>query len=203
MKIPTYAIMLALFAGVTIGGVSAIHITNHFTEDVVISPGELGVGVSDPKASLHVKAGSQASGTNAIFIDKTRDAVNSVRFSFNDVGGLTTDGGGGAYWRGVHLTGPKITEGGQNVFPVLSTFAEYEKLTDPTQKLWIISANKNFDVVYRAEKPTGDVDLMYLKQDGKVGFGTSAPSEKVEIVGNVKINGNILSDGDICIGNCP
>jgi len=44
---------------------------------------------------------------------------------------------------------------------------------------------------------------MTLKSDGNVGFGTSTPDEKVVIVGNVKINGNILSDGDICIGNCP
>ena len=35
-----------------------------------------------------------------------------------------------------------------------------------------------------------------------VGVGTKTPTEKLEVAGNIKLSGNILSDGDICIGNC-
>jgi len=140
---------------------------------------------------------------NAVFFKKEYDHTTSSRYIYTNVGGLNTDGGGGAYWRGFMMVGPVYTEASQNKFPVISTFAEYNSLADPTVKRWVISANNGFDVVYRAQDLGILTDLMTLKKDGKIGFGTSAPSEKVEIVGNVKINGNILSDGDICIGNCP
>jgi len=39
-------------------------------------------------------------------------------------------------------------------------------------------------------------------KNGNMGIGTAAPSEKMVLNGNLKIQGNILSDGDICIGKC-
>lgn len=36
-----------------------------------------------------------------------------------------------------------------------------------------------------------------------VGIGIISPSEKLDVDGNIKLTGNILSDGNICIGNCP
>lgn len=43
---------------------------------------------------------------------------------------------------------------------------------------------------------------MTITPEEKVGVGTSSPSEALEVVGNVKLSGNLVSDGDICIGNC-
>ncbi len=39
---------------------------------------------------------------------------------------------------------------------------------------------------------------------GNVGIGTSTPdpNAKLDVAGNIKLNGNITSDGDICIGVC-
>lgn len=37
---------------------------------------------------------------------------------------------------------------------------------------------------------------------GNVGIGTTTPTEKLEVSGNIKLKGNIVSDGDICIGKC-
>lgn len=37
---------------------------------------------------------------------------------------------------------------------------------------------------------------------GSVGIGVAQPKEALEVKGNVKVSGNIISDGDICIGNC-
>ena len=37
---------------------------------------------------------------------------------------------------------------------------------------------------------------------GNVGINTAGPTEKLQVEGNIKLNGNITSDGDICIGTC-
>jgi hypothetical protein len=55
----------------------------------------------------------------------------------------------------------------------------------------------NFDI-----NREGKGSVLRLKKNGKVGIGTTSPQEKLEVVGNIKVNGNIVSDGDICIGKC-
>ncbi|QQS58752.1 hypothetical protein IPN35_04060 [Candidatus Peregrinibacteria bacterium] len=37
---------------------------------------------------------------------------------------------------------------------------------------------------------------------GNVGIGTSSPQEALDIVGNIRLTGNILPNGDLCIGAC-
>jgi hypothetical protein len=36
-----------------------------------------------------------------------------------------------------------------------------------------------------------------------VGIGTTTPSQALDVQGNIHLTGNIVSDGDICIGTCP
>lgn len=43
---------------------------------------------------------------------------------------------------------------------------------------------------------------MLIDTGGNVGIGTTTPSQRLEIQGNLKLSGNILSDGAICIGHC-
>lgn len=45
---------------------------------------------------------------------------------------------------------------------------------------------------------------LYIQQGGNVGISTSNPTERLEVNGNIKLNGSIVSNGDICIGSgCP
>ncbi len=43
---------------------------------------------------------------------------------------------------------------------------------------------------------------MVITENGKVGIGKVDPDEALQVTGNLKLTGSILSDGDICIGNC-
>ena len=57
---------------------------------------------------------------------------------------------------------------------------------------------------------TGDYDMRIRQtgndslaiEGGNVGIGRTNPIEKLEVAGNIKLSGNLISDGDICIGNC-
>jgi hypothetical protein len=63
---------------------------------------------------------------------KGRDATTASQFLFATVGGLTTDAGGGAFWRGRHDASPNLTIGGANSFPRMGYMFETDSLTDPT-----------------------------------------------------------------------
>ena len=43
---------------------------------------------------------------------------------------------------------------------------------------------------------------VYFSSQGNVGIGTTKPQEALDVKGNFKLTGNILSDGEICIGKC-
>lgn len=47
----------------------------------------------------------------------------------------------------------------------------------------------------------GDKEELTLYK-GNVGVGVSIPAEPLDVAGNIKLSGNIVSDGDICFGNC-
>lgn len=45
------------------------------------------------------------------------------------------------------------------------------------------------------------VTTFYIGGNGRVGLGTASPSERLQVQGNLKLNGNLVSDGEICIGS--
>jgi len=51
--------------------------------------------------------------------------------------------------------------------------------------------------------PTTRVDLSIQRATGNIGIGTINPTELLDVNGNLRVRGNIVSTGDICIGNCP
>ncbi len=55
--------------------------------------------------------------------------------------------------------------------------------------------------------PKGDVYInsssyLIVKSTGRVGIGTTTPGAKLDVAGDIKLSGNLVSDGDICIGKC-
>ena len=53
----------------------------------------------------------------------------------------------------------------------------------------------------------GDVNAglarLGIDSTGNIGIGTVNPDEKLHVIGNIKLTGDIVSDNDICIGTCP
>jgi len=54
-------------------------------------------------------------------------------------------------------------------------------------------------------------DLVLRTDTGNIGMGVNSPQEKLDVNGNVRARGDLITDtgvirtasGDICIGNCP
>jgi len=53
-----------------------------------------------------------------------------------------------------------------------------------------------------SSEANNDGDLFVVDSNQNVGISNNTPTEKLDVNGNVKISGNIVSAGDICIGNC-
>ena len=51
-----------------------------------------------------------------------------------------------------------------------------------------------------SENPMDGIERLRIKNDGKVGIGTSAPSEKLEVVGNIKVTNSGFFNSGIQVG---
>lgn len=47
------------------------------------------------------------------------------------------------------------------------------------------------------------VNIAVSSSSGNVGIGTATPLQKLDVAGNIRLTGNIVSPNDICIGTCP
>jgi len=61
-----------------------------------------------------------------------------------------------------------------------------------------------FDLVnWNAATSAARIDMSIQTATGNIGMGTTNPQEKLDVDGNIRLTGNIVSPTDICIGNCP
>ena len=67
-----------------------------------------------------------------------------------------------------------------------------------------IGAQTGSGAVIQSFNPTTGLPRdLYLERDGgNVGIGTSSPAAKLDVSGNIRLTGNIVSPNDICIGSC-
>jgi len=70
----------------------------------------------------------------AMIFTKARSATTSNTYLFENAGGLTSDGNGGAFWRGLHAGAPLFSISGSNKFPRIANYFELDSTTDPTVK---------------------------------------------------------------------
>ncbi len=160
-----------------------LHIANDYpsawTDRLFISQsGKVGIGTTAPLATFHVNANNQSSGDDAVLFDKPRTATSAAsRYTFNNVGS--------GFWQGFHLAAPYITVNGVNTFPRLVFYSEYNSLTDPTTKKWVIHAG-NSSVAHDIQFKSENTELLYLRSDGNVGIGTTNPgSYKLAVEGTL------------------
>jgi hypothetical protein len=82
-------------------------------------------------------------------------------------------------------------------------------LTDTSQTAasnnqhWLLSSmGGNFYIGTSTGLYATSTPALTILGSGNIGIGTTTPSEKLYVNGNIKLSGNLVSDGDICIGLC-
>ena len=61
----------------------------------------------------------------------------------------------------------------------------------------------NVGIIRGVEEGVGSTSIALNPFGGFVGIGTTNPIALLDVEGNIRLTGNIVSPNDICIGNCP
>ena len=63
--------------------------------------------------------------------------------------------------------------------------------------------NKFGDSFQFIDASSARTDMTIKLSNGNIGMGVNNPQEKLHVNGNLRLDGNLTSNGDICIGSCP
>ncbi len=186
------------------------------------SDGNIGIGTASPVADVHVmETDSRAN----IYVERTDGhfvglysgtAFSGLGFedtSFFSIGPIANINGSAT--KALTITPEKYV--GIGTFtpdaPLTVYGLAHLRSNNPTLRLtdnsvaegelgayWNVRNQNSAFKIYEATRANSPA--FFIRSDGNVGIHTTLPEEALQVDGNLKITGNILSAGDICIGNC-
>jgi hypothetical protein len=180
----------------------------------ITSTGNVGIGTGTPTANLHVAGNIWASGSSGHITASGNISASGTIIADNIVvGGTTVDGSGltangrfvaqssdGSDWFTVGKSGAGIvvfnSQGGTTQAGGTDLGARFniQAISDSVPALAIRGQNGSSDLVRVNSYNTTTGDYLNIKNDGKVGIGTTSPPEKLTVEGNISASGNIYSD---------
>jgi len=97
------------------------------------------------------------------------------------------------------------SDGVQTAFRLLNSGKQssfqFEDIDD--NHIYIIRFTQGAEAFELFDATNNRADISIRASDGNVGIGKQNPIEQLDVNGNIRLNGNIVSPNDICIGNCP
>ena len=126
----------------------------------------------------------------------------NIPVNVNDDGDLNVNGGRLQILEGAFVY--ERTDGAQSALQIRNSGGQssflFNDLDDSKIYQIIYTSDGNFFVLFDVNR--SESDLSITTATGNVGIGKIGAAEKLDVNGNIKLNGNIVSDGDICIGAC-
>ena len=177
--------------------------------------GQIGIGTTSPAQKLHISGGiARFSNTasNWIDIDGSVSGNNTARISsrFNRFEIQTNTGAGDPHISLMPASGGHVGIGETApTYPLVVNHSAYNEdnyleiksangnnagilLKDPGGTRGLVLANSDNDLVFMA---SGESEKMRIEAGGNVGIGTTSPSEKLTVSGNISANGSLSATG--------
>ena len=98
----------------------------------------------------------------------------------------------------VRVGGGRMQIGG---FDGANNFIFRAGIPGTTAVFMVFHQNPDGSADWNKISPAGQIGL-FIEDTGDVGVGKTNPTEALDVEGNIKLSGNIVSNGDICIGTC-
>lgn len=111
-------------------------------------------------------------------------------------------GNPGDWERGVRVLSPGMQPGNNTMITVGQSDGLGGGSLKNAGHMYFHYVGPNLDANHLSFGLDGINDVLNISGSANVGIGTNAPQVKLDVVGDIKVHGNIVSDGDICIGKC-
>jgi len=97
------------------------------------------------------------------------------------------------------------SDGIQTAFRLLNsgkqTSFQFEDIDDT--HVYVLRFSQGAEAFELIDFTNGRTNISIKTSDGNVGIGKQNPLEQLDVNGNIRLTGNIVSPNNICIGNCP
>ena len=204
----------------TIGTLISLNVTGNVTleNDLLVdtntlyvdsTTSQVGIGTTSPGYKLDVSGGDI--NTDSVYrVNGTEVLSNTTLGSGVSISSLQTVGTLGSLKVSGDLTIDTNTlyvDSGNNRVGINTTAPSYT-LDISTGDIGAISLNANSDADITIKQASGrnttfnnssDSTLMILTSSGNLGIGVTNPTEKLEVIGNGDISGNLVVDGDLTV----
>ena len=159
------------------------------TSSIYESSSRIGIGTTSPQGPLHIRAVSNGSVTPGIFLDSSNGFDPNEPFDIR----LASVGVGAPQARAIRIIASSSLDG----IPGGAAISVYN-ITSSNYPGWVFidsGAHNDAKILFRTAQTTSSItERMVISSSGNIGIGTSSPTERLHVDGNLLVTGRITAE---------